>query len=119
MFALAALVSFTKLLPFAIFGLFAVGAWMLLEMVGGGKQRAEERLEELRNPSSRRRDEQNSPVKKKAMATRVLSKASTMAKPLQPKSAEEESKLKRRLSEAGFRNENTVGIFLGLKFIGL
>lgn len=114
-----AMFSLTKLIPFAIFGMFAVGAWMLLEMAGSRKQRAEERLDELRNPSSRRRDEQASPVKKSATVNRVLSKATPMAKPLQPKSAEEAGKLKRRLSEAGFRTENAVGIFLGLKLIGL
>jgi tight adherence protein C len=118
MFPLA-IVSLTKLLPFAIFGLFAVIAWMVLESLGGRKQRAEERLDELRNPSARRREEQGSPVKKTATVGRMLSKASPMAKPLQPKSAEEQSKLKRRLSEAGFRTENAVGVFLGLKFIGL
>jgi tight adherence protein C len=114
-----ALFSLTKLIPFAIFGLFAVGAWMLLEMAGSRKQRAEERLDELRNPQSRRRDEQSSPVKKGATVNRMLSKATPMAKPLQPKSAEEAGKLKRRLSEAGFRTENAVAIFLGLKLIGL
>lgn len=110
-------VSFTKLLPFAIFGLFAAGAWLILEMLAGRNQRADERLEELRNPS-KRRDELGT-VKKQATVTRVLSKASPMAKPLQPKNAEETSKLKRRLSEAGFRNDSNVGVFLGLKFIGL
>lgn len=115
--SLLAALSFSKLLPFAIFGLFAAGAWLILEMLAGRNQRADERLEELRNPS-KRRDELGS-VKKQATVTRVLSKASPMAKPLQPKNAEETGKLKRRLSEAGFRNDSTVGIFLGLKFIGL
>jgi tight adherence protein C len=115
--SLLAALSFSKLLPFAIFGLFAVGAWLILEMLAGRNQRADERLEELRNPS-RRRDELGT-AKKQATVTRVLSKASPMAKPLQPKNAEETSKLKRRMSEAGFRNDSTVGVFLGLKFIGL
>jgi tight adherence protein C len=114
-----AIFSLTKLIPFAIFGLFAVGAWMLLEMAGSRKQRTEERLDELRNPQSRRRDEQASPVKKADTVNRMLSKATPMSRPLQPKSAEEAGKLKRRLSEAGFRTENAVGIFLGLKLIGL
>ena len=111
--------SFARLMPFAIFGLFAVAAWMILEMLGGRKKRAEERLDELRNPQARRRGEQASPVKKAATMTRMLSKASPMAKPLQPKSAEEQSKLKRRLSEGGFRTDNAIAIFMGLKFIGL
>jgi tight adherence protein C len=115
-----AFIPLSKLIPFAIFGLFAAGAWVLLEMLGGSKPRAEERLEELRNPQSRRRDAQGAPVvKKSATMSRMLSKASPMAKPLQPKSDAEVGKLKCRLMEAGFRMETAVGIFLGLKFIGL
>jgi tight adherence protein C len=117
MMLLAAL-PLEKLIPFAIFGLFALGAWMILEMLGGRKQRADERLDEIRNPQIRRRNEDGpSPVKKSAAMTRMLSKASPMAKPLQPKSVEEAGKLKSRLSQAGFRSEAVVGIFLGLKFI--
>jgi tight adherence protein C len=115
-----ALIQFSELIPLAIFGLFAVGAWLVLEMFGGRKPRAEERLDELRNPESRRRDAPgSSPVKKSAAMTKMLSKASPMAKPLQPKNDAEAGKLKTRLSEAGFRTEAAVGIFLGMKFIGL
>jgi tight adherence protein C len=117
MFILAA-IPFSKLVPFAIFGLFAVGAWLILETLGARKPRAEERLDELRNPS-RRRDGEATPVKKAATMSKVLAKASPMAKPLQPKTDEEVGKLRRRLCEAGFRNESTVPVFLGLKFIGL
>ncbi len=117
---LLAIAVWSKLIPFAIFGLFAVGAWLLLEAFGGSKPRAEERLDELRNPQSRRRDESGAPlVKKSATMSKMLSKASPMSKPLQPKSDAEAGKLKSRLSEAGFRMETSVGIFLGLKFIGL
>jgi tight adherence protein C len=116
---LLAAIPLSKLVPFAIFGLFAVGAWLILETLGARKPRAQERLDELRNPQSRRRDGDTAPVKKSATMSRVLAKASPMAKPLQPKTAEEVGKLRRRLSEAGFRNETVVGIFLGLKFIGL
>ncbi len=107
------------LLPFAVFGLFAVGAWLVLETLGARKPRAEERLDELRNPASRRRGDEHAPAKKSATMSKVLAKASPMAKPLQPKTAEDVSKIRRRLSEAGLRSEQAVGIFLGLKFIGL
>jgi tight adherence protein C len=117
-FFLLAAIPFVKLVPFAVFGLFAVGAWVLLERVGGGNPRTDERLEELKNPQSRRRDE-NTPVKKAATMTKVLAKASPMAKPLQPKTDEEVSKIRSRLSVAGFRNEGAVSIFLAMKFIGL
>jgi tight adherence protein C len=118
MMLLAAL-PLSKLVPFAIFGLFAVGAWLILETIGARKPRAQERLDELRNPQARRRNGEEAPTKKGATMSKMLAKASPMAKPLQPKSDEEVGKLKRRLCEAGFRNETAVGIFLGLKFIGL
>jgi tight adherence protein C len=118
MLLLLAASTMGKLVPFAIFGMFAVGAWLILETLGSRKPRAEERLEELRNPA-RRRSGEHAPVKKGAAMSRMLAKASPMAKPLQPKSAEDVGKLRRRLSEAGFRAENAVGVFLGLKFIGL
>src|SRR5690242_5802959 len=117
MLTLAA-ISFSKLVPFAVFLLFAIGAWLVLEIIGGRKPRAEERLDELRSPGARKRGD-DAPVKKSATVTKVLAKATPMAKPLQPKSAEEEGKLKRRLGEAGFRSEGAVSIFLAMKFIGL
>ena len=113
-----AFIPIVKLIPFAIFGLFAVGAWLVLERLGGNNPRAYERLEELKNPQSRRNKE-NSPIKQAATMTRVLAKASPMAKPLQPKSAEEVGKISSRLSYAGFRGEGAVSVFLGVKFIGL
>ena len=110
--------TMTTLVPFAIFGLFAVGAWLILETLGARKPRAEERLDELRHPTRRQNSESTS-TKKGATMSRMLAKATPMARPLQPKTAEDVGKLQRRLSEAGFRTENAVGIFLGLKFIGL
>jgi tight adherence protein C len=115
---LLAAIPFSKLVPFAIFGLFAVGAWLVLETLGARKPRAQERLEELRNPGKRRAAEAT-PVKKAATMSKMLAKATPMSRPLQPKTDEEVGKLRRRLSEAGFRNESALGIFLGLKFIGL
>jgi tight adherence protein C len=52
--------------------------------------------------------------------TKVLQRATpALAKPLQPKSAVDISKLKVKLAVAGFRGEGAGSIFLGLKFAGL
>jgi tight adherence protein C len=117
--SLFALVSFTKLVPYASFGLFAVVAWLLLEYIGGRKPRAEERLDELKNPALRRGGPDGTPVKKQATVTKVLEKAAPMAGPLRPKTEREASRLKSRLSYAGLRTDNATSIFLALKFIGL
>jgi tight adherence protein C len=115
----AALVDFTQLLPLAVFGLFAVGAWWLLDLVAAGRPRTAQRLDEIRNPALRRREVTGVTKKQDAM-TKVLEAASpALAAPLQPKSELEASKLKMKLSNAGFRGESAPTIFLGMKFLGL
>jgi len=110
--------DFQQILPYALFGLVAAVAWWALDFLTATKSRAVERLDELKNPEKRRREIEGGGKKFEAM-TRVLEKASMAAKPLQSKNAAETSKLKIKLTSAGFRGEATPSIFLGLKFIGL
>jgi len=59
-------------------------------------------------------------MKRSDPVTRMLERATpALAKPLQPKSELELSKLKAKLARASFRGEAAGGIFLGLKFAGL
>ena len=119
MFVTAA-IDLTAVLPFAIFGLFAAAAWWFLGFVAKGSTRAEERLEELSDPTARRRGAEGGPVKKTEVMTEALKKAAaTLEKPLKPKTALEANKLKARLSYGGFRSDAAPSIFLGLKLIFL
>jgi tight adherence protein C len=112
----AALISTDLMTKLAIFGAVACGVWWLLELLAKGKPRAERRLEEFREPNSRRTDGR---VTKRAEGmTRLLERATpTFSKPLQPKTEEEVGKLKLKLGYAGFRGETAPSVFLGLKFI--
>jgi tight adherence protein C len=115
----ADLIEIETLIPIAIFGAFAAVAWWVLNSVAAGKPRAVERLDELRDPSSRK-SKDDLAVRKTDTVTRVLEKASpALAKPLQPKSELELSKLKTKLANAGFRSESAGSVFLGFKFVGL
>lgn len=114
--------NFQQLIPYALFGAFAAGAWWALNMLGTSRPRAAERLDEIKNPTLRRKRklEEESAIKKSDAVTRVLAKASpALAKPLQPKTELEADKLKTRLAVGGFRGENASSMFLGLKFAGL
>jgi tight adherence protein C len=114
---IGAAVNLTKFLPFALFGAFAAATWLLLEFFSSRKPRAEQRLDEFRDPKLRRRHEQPIAGKKGDAVTKVLEKATpALAKPLQPKNEEAAGKLKKRLAHAGFRTEAAPTIFLGLKF---
>jgi tight adherence protein C len=119
---LTSLVDTKAMLPFALFGLFAVAAWWLLEKLASGKPRAEERLEELKDPRKRKgaSDKGREGTSRGDAVARMLEKASpALAKPLQPKSELEVSKLKQKLAVAGFRSETAPTIFLGIKFAAL
>ena len=99
--------SLTQIVPLAIFGAFAAGAWLMLNMFATEKPRALERLEEYKNPMRR---------KKKDTMTRILAMASpTLSKPLQSQNEAEVSKLKERLNVAGFRQESAPQMFLACK----
>jgi tight adherence protein C len=95
-------------------GLFAIVSYWILTLLAGRRTRASERLDEIRQPT--RRGEK--PQKQDAVS-KMLEKASPLAKPLQPKTEKEVGRLKQRLGFAGFRNESAVSVFLGMKFIGL
>ena len=118
MFLAAALITFEKLVPFAVFGLFAVIVFWVLNVFAGDTDRTSERLEELRNPQRRR--EQLKSSKKQDAVSKMLEKAApVLSAPLQPKTESENSKLRQKLSQAGFRGDTAAGTFLGLKFAGL
>jgi len=111
-------IDFASLLPIAIFGMFAAVAWWLLEMLAASKPRTLERLDELKNPRARRGENEIGAMKKQDAVTKVLQRATpALARPLTPKSELEMSKLKIKLTNAGFRGESAGNIFLGLKFL--
>jgi tight adherence protein C len=111
-----ALISSDLMTKLAIFGAVACGAWWLLELLAAGKPRAERRLDEFREPSSRRGDSRA--TKRSEGMTKLLERATpTFSKPLQPKTEEEVGKLRLKLGYAGFRGETAASIFLGLKFM--
>lgn len=110
--------SMVNLLPVAMFGTVAALIWWGLDFFTANRSRTVERLDELKNPNARRRGPDGT-VKKSDAMTKVLERASAAAKPLQPKNEFEASKLKAKLSAAGFRGELAPNIFLGLKFVGL
>ncbi len=107
------------LVPLAVFGAFAALAWWALDLVATRKSRAIERLDELKQPR-RKAQKDDLALKRQDTVSKVLERATpALAKPLQPKTDAELSKLKLKLANAGFRGEAAGSIFLGTKFTGL
>lgn len=102
--------DFVQLLPWAIFGMVIVAVIALVNKLSSDKSRANERLDELRNPHLRNGGDEG------ASASSILEKAApTLSKALTPKSELEENQLKVRLANAGYNSENAPSIFLSLK----
>lgn len=105
--------DFAQLLPFAVFIGFACAAWAVFSFMSGKSSRADERLEELRNPLVRKDKEER-------RGQNVLEKAApALSKALQPKSELEQSKLKVSLANAGFNSPHAVELYLAIKFASL
>jgi tight adherence protein C len=99
----------------AVFGLIAAVVWMALDWFGRGTSRTEQRLEDITDPSGRKRVE----TKGSSMSRMLEAAAPTLSAPLQPKSEKEQSQLKLSLSYAGFRGESAPSIYMLLKVVGL
>ncbi len=117
----AGLMSSELMVKFAIFGAAAAGAWWLLDILSSKKPRAEQRLDDIREPNTRRSDLLGDSKGSNSNAvTKLLEKASpTLAKPLQPKTDEEVSKTRAKLNQGGFRSQNAPEVYWSLKMIGL
>lgn len=103
----------------AVFGCVAAAIWFALDFFGGGgNERATERLDEM-NDTRGGRGNRAAVVKENRLAKLIGIETAKLAAPLQPKTEEEEGKLKQRLQHAGFRSESAPSIFLGTKFICL
>ena len=108
------------LVALGVFGLVAGLAWVAFDWVTGKNNRAEERLDDFRDPAGRKKRDELGKKKPEGAMSRMLEQAAPkLAKPLQPKTEKEQSRLKLKLGYAGFRSEAAPQIFLGVKFIML
>src|SRR3954454_18020580 len=60
----------------SVFGLIAALAWLAVDWLGAGRSRAEQRLEDFKDPMSRKRREEGGPGKKKNDAMARMLEAS-------------------------------------------
>jgi tight adherence protein C len=95
----------------------AILVWISLSSMADRQSRAADRLERLVQASAKRLGGPNQLSRKQAKIQELVNKAApALSKPLQPKSDKDLSKLRLQLLNAGFRSEQAVQIFLGIKF---
>jgi tight adherence protein C len=116
---LLAIIGPNVLVPLAAGGAAVAGMWLVLESMAGKKPRLDERLDEFRDPSLRRRKEAGPQGATEAIRGALEKATPALAKPLQPQNEKDVSKLKQKLAVAGFRSEGAATAYLGLKVIAL
>jgi tight adherence protein C len=108
-----------QILPWAVFAGIACGAWALINFLGNRNSRADERLDELRNPLLRGKGRSEDPRAQSGVSNMMEKAAPTMAKALTPKSELEQSRLKVSLANAGFNSPYASDWYLAIKLASL
>jgi tight adherence protein C len=108
-----ALVGLQELVPLLVFACLVAGLFALLSMMSNRNSRAQERLERISRPASLAEIED--PKLKKDRFQGVMETAKALSGPLMPQTELEQSQLKIRLANAGFRSDSAVAVYLGLR----
>jgi tight adherence protein C len=111
--------SWDLLVPLGAFLAMALAVWGTLTAIAESNSRASDRLDRLIQGAKVRTGPSDLLRKQDRIQAIVAKAAPALAKPLKPKTEAEEGKLRLQLLNAGFRSENAVHIYLGLKFVSL
>jgi tight adherence protein C len=96
-----------------------MAVWAILTIVAGDRNRgAEDRLRRIMNPAvDRKGAEQQHAHKQEKFQEQVTRAANKLGQSLRPTDEQELGKVRVKLLNAGFRNENAVAVFFGVKMI--
>ena len=104
-------------LPWMIFGAISVALWAVFQIFTRNKSRADERLEEFRDPTLRQREQLKEGARSGGMSAMLEKAAPALSKALKPKTELEANKLKVRLANAGFNGPSAAQVYLSAKII--
>ena len=105
--------------PLAVFLTITLGAWGLLSAIADRPSSAEERLSRVMNPSAARVDVATVARRQDRIQAKVTQAATKLGKSLRPSDEAALGKLRLKLLNAGFRHEQAVQIYVGLKALTL
>jgi tight adherence protein C len=110
---LFALVGAAEIVPLLVFAGLVAGVFAVLTMISNRNSRAAERLDRISRPASLAEIED--PRMKKERFQGVMDTAKALSKPLMPQTELEQSELKIKLANAGFRSDSAVSVYTGIR----
>ncbi len=112
--------TWVNIIPFAVFLAITLGVWGVLSAIADRPMNPEERLKRIViDPTARKTEATTLAIQQKQLQAKVAEAAKKLGQSMRPSNEVELGKLRLRLLNAGFRSEQAVGIFCGLKFICL
>ena len=115
MVALFAIVGFNEIIPLVVMAVVVGAIFAGLTLMSNRNSRASDRLDRWSRPASLAEIESPKGGKKDRFAG-LMETAKAMSKPLMPQTDLEQSQLKIKMANAGFRSESAVSIYLGIRF---
>jgi tight adherence protein C len=117
MMTLFAIVGLAEAIPLVVFAGFVAGVFAVLTLISNRNSRATERLERLSRPQSLvDMDDPKGGGAKKDRFGGMVETAKALSKPLMPQTELEQSELRIKLANAGFRSDSAVPVYLGIRF---
>lgn len=113
----AELIGTSEVIPLLVFAGLVAAIFSVLSMISNRNSRAQERLDRISRPASLAEIED--PKHKKDRFQGVMETAKALAGPLMPQTELEQSELKIRLANAGFRSDSATAVYLGMRFASL
>ena len=95
-----------------------MAVWAILSALGDRKAGTEDRLRRIVNPAIGRKEaEERVAGRQEKFQAQVTRAANKLGQSLRPSDEEELGKVRLKLLNAGFRNENAVAVLFGIKLI--
>ena len=107
------------LIPLAVFGGIVLGIMAILSMIAERNARSSERLMRHSRPASLAEIEDPKVTKKAERFQTVTEMAKSISQPLMPQTELEQSALKVKLANAGFRSESSAAVYSGIRVASL
>jgi tight adherence protein C len=112
--------TWNNLIPLAVFLSITLGVWVILTAFANRPVTAEDRLRRVLNPNAPGLDSSAALVRQQdVLQAKITTAANRLGKSLRPSDEAAMGKMRVMLLNAGFRGENAVPIYYGLKLLAL
>lgn len=112
-------VDMNAVIPFVVFGAVVMGIWSVLSLISERNSRMTDRLARHSRPASLAEIEDPRLTKKAERFQGISEMAKAISEPMMPKSDLEQSELKVKLANAGFRSDSAAAIYSGIRLASL